>query len=41
MMWTFPAVGALVILALFAMLSRYRQEPPKAGAAQRKETGVA
>ena len=41
MTWTFLAVGALVILALFAILFRHREEPPKAEAAQRKETGVA
>ena len=41
MIWIFAAVGALVILALFAMLFRYREEPPKAGAAQKKETGMA
>jgi hypothetical protein len=41
MVWTFPAVGALVVLALFAMLFRYWEEPPEAGAAQRKETGLA
>jgi hypothetical protein len=41
MTWTFPAIGVLVILALLTMLFRYREEPPKAGAAQRKDTGVA
>jgi hypothetical protein len=32
MIWTFLAVGALVILALFAMLFRYKEEPAKNGA---------
>lgn len=41
MIWIFAAVGALVILALFAMLFRYREEPPKVGVAQRKKTSVA
>jgi len=41
MIRTFRAVGALVILALFAMLFHYRAEPPKARTAQTKETGVA
>jgi hypothetical protein len=40
MIRTFRAVGALAILALFARLFRYGEEPPKAGAARRKETGV-
>ena len=34
-------VGGLAILALFTMLFSFREEPQKAGAAQRKEPGVA
>jgi hypothetical protein len=41
MTWAFAAIGALVSLAPFAMLLRYWQEPLKAGAERRKETGVA
>jgi hypothetical protein len=32
--WLLPAIGALVILALFALLFRYKEEPVKSGAAQ-------
>jgi len=32
--WLLPAVGALIILVLFAMLFRYKEEPAKAAAAR-------
>jgi hypothetical protein len=40
MIWTFPVVGVLVILALFAMLFCWREEPAKTRTAQGKVIGM-
>jgi nucleoside transporter len=39
--WLLPAVGALVILALFAMMFRYKEEPAKKEASSPPEATVA
>jgi heme/copper-type cytochrome/quinol oxidase subunit 2 len=41
MIWTFLAVGALVILALFAMLFKYKEEPANKEPAPTAEPSVA
>ena len=39
--WQLPAIGALAILALFAALFRYREDPPKQQPEVKKEASVA
>jgi hypothetical protein len=41
MIWTFPAVGALVILTLFALLFKYKDGPAQKEPAPAAGPGVA